>query len=382
MKKNVWVGIAALGFLLPACATGYSSLAKEQAQTADATADVTVRADNSVSAVRNVRREEIPQLQLDAQSVYQRMINYFTPETELAPVVSLEQLTAYIDFPAGGVTVSAKYGNNPAELARLKQQLGSLVRGSGGKMKSIRLTGFASPDGNTAANERLAGSRAIQFKNYLQKDMNLNAALITIDWAGEDWDGLRRLIAESGKEYKTSALAVLDGTTDPDKRRTQLRALNKGQVYKDIEKTFFSRLRRMQLAVECESVATVNSGTDLTELVYSNPEKLNLPDLLRTATVYRPGTEQYREVYEIAAYTYPSCAVAQLNAAAASLALGDKEQARYFLQQVNDDPRSYNNLGVLALMDGDAEKAAAYFRKAMPQNPRLARENLRLTETF
>lgn len=382
MKKNVWVGIAALGFLLPACATGYSSLAKEQAQTADAAADVTVTEASIVSAARNVRREEIPQLQLDAQSVYQRMINYFTPEAELAPVVSLGQLTAYVDFPAGSVTVSAKYGNNRAELARMKQQLASMIRDSGGKMKSIRLTGFASPDGNTAANEQLAGSRAIQFKNYLQKDMNLNSTLVSIDWAGEDWDGLRRLIAESGKEYKTSALAVLDGTTDPDKRRTQLKALGKGQVYKDIEKTFFSRLRRMQLAVECESVAAVNNGSDLTELVYSNPEKLNLPDLLRTAGVYRPGTEQYREIYEIAAYTYPSCAVAQLNAAAASLALGDKEQARYFLQQVDSDPRSYNNLGVLALMDGDAEKAAAYFRKSMPQNPRLARENLRLTETF
>lgn len=385
MRKNVWVGMAAFGFLLPSCATGYSSLVKEQSPTADAEVRVIETVNNPAASGRSVRHAEIPQLQLDAQAVYQRMINYFTPESEVAPVVSREQLTAYIDFPAGGVAVNAKYANNRAELAKLKQQLASLMRDSQGQVKSIRLTGFASPDGTTAENERLAGNRAIQFKSYLQKDLSLDAALITIDWAGEDWDGLRRLVAESGKEYKTSVLAVLDGTSDPDKRRTQLKALGKGQVYKDIEKTFFARLRRMQLAVESESVTVAGTGVEQVVLAYNDPEKLNkrpLADLLRTAVLYRQGTEQYREIYEIAAYAYPACAVAQLNAAAASLALGDKEQARYFLQQADGDARASNNLGVLALMDGEVEKAAAYFRKSMPQNPRLARENLRLTETF
>lgn len=94
--------------------------------------------------------------------------------------------------------------------------------------------------------------------------------------------------------------------------------------------------------------------------------------------MYRPGTDQYREVYEIAAYTYPSCAVAQLNAAAAALSQGDKEAARYFFNQIEADQRAYNNLGVLSLMDGDKEAAATYFRKYLPQNPRLVRENLRL----
>ncbi|WP_353050676.1 tetratricopeptide repeat protein, partial [Parabacteroides goldsteinii] len=73
-----------------------------------------------------------------------------------------------------------------------------------------------------------------------------------------------------------------------------------------------------------------------------------------------------------------SCAVALLNAAAASLALGDKEAARHFFQQVGDDPRAYNNQGVLLLMEGDKEGAASYFRKYLPLNPRVARENLRM----
>lgn len=80
----------------------------------------------------------------------------------------------------------------------------------------------------------------------------------------------------------------------------------------------------------------------------------------------------------MAAYTHPSCTVALLNAAAASLALGDNESARQLFQQIGDDPRAYNNQGVLLLMEGDKEGAASYFRKSLPLNPRLARENLRM----
>ena len=80
------------------------------------------------------------------------------------------------------------------------------------------------------------------------------------------------------------------------------------------------------------------------------------------------------------AYRFPDCRVAQLNAMAAALSLGDKESARIFGQRCADDPRSYINQGVLLLMDGDATSACDYFRKAMPENPRRARKNLAVAQ--
>ena len=334
------------------------------------------------SVVPLVRHAEIPQLQVDAISVYSRMIDYFTPETN-KPVAtaSTEKLTAYICFPAGSIRFNPSYGNNRAELEKLKEHLSRLADGEK-KIESVRLTGFASPDGSTTENERLAGNRAVDFKNYLQKLPELAGGVsVTIDWVGEDWKGLRKLIAKSGRSYTAEVLAILDTHTDADSRRKQLKALEKGVIYKDIEKSFFSRLRRMELAVTLNgSVATPAApSVDLPELaamVYANPGQLTLDELLQVATIYRPGTEQYREVYELAAYRFPDCRIAQLNAAAASLALGDRESARYFLQRCGDNPRSYINQGVLLLMEGDAAGAGGYFRKAIPLNPRLARENL------
>ena len=384
MRKRIIEGIAGLGLLavLPACHTQKQAIPSADLYALAAGPVETVSEQGAQSPAKPQGRSIlIPQLQVDAQSVYNKMITYINPDEELLPTVSVAKLAAYIDFPAGSVQVNPKYGNNRAELAKLEGQLKPLLQVGNGKIKKIRITGYASPDGNTKANEQLAGNRAIQFKNYLQKQFHLpNDGLITVDWVGEDWEGLQRLIAGSDKKYSSRVLSIFQLTDDPDSRRKQIKAIDNGTVYKDIEKTFFYRLRRMELAVETESETVSVNDPQLIEKVYNQPEKVSLQDFFHAAALYRPGTEQYREIYEIAAYTYPACKVAQLNAAAAALSQGDKESARYFLNQADNDQRAYNNLGVLALMEGDKETATAYFRKYAPQNPRLARENLKILE--
>ena len=331
----------------------------------------------------DTRNVQIPLIRVDATSVYREMLVYVDPEEENVSRSIAEHLTAFIDYPAGSVTLNPKYGNNRAELEKLSDRLRPLLASPKGLR--IKLTGYASPDGSTKENEQLAGNRTIQFKNYLLKQYKLpNDGTVSVDWAGEDWEGLRREVAASGKAYTRQVLAILNGTANADNRRKQLRDLDKGAVYKDLERTFFARLRRIELAVTGETSAAkaIEQGsTELDELatrVYTAFKTLSLPELLRIAAIYRPGTEQYREVYELMAYRFPDCKVAQLNVMAAALSLGDKESARIFGQRCADDPRSYINQGVLLLMDGDANSACDYFRKAMPENPRQARENLKV----
>ncbi|WP_304246910.1 hypothetical protein [Parabacteroides gordonii] len=382
MRKRILEGIAGFGLLavLPACHTQEQAVTNDVYEVAHEVQATSGQENNVTDPVGQPARSIlIPQLQIDAQSVYNQMINYITPDEELAPKVVSQHLSVYVDYPAGGVSVNPKYGNNRAELAKLEEHLQPLWKSGNGAVTKIRITGYASPDGSTKENERLAGNRSIQFKTYLQKQYNLpDNGLVTVDWVGEDWDGLKELIAKSDKKYSGRVLAIFQLTDDPDNRRKQIKAMDNGAVYKDIEKSFFGRLRRMELAVETESQTVLVNNPDLVEQIYSQPEKVALTDFIRAASLYRPGTDQYREVYELAAYTYPSCAVVQLNAAAAALSQGDKESARYFFQQVGSDLRAYNNLGVLSLMDGDKEAAMSYFKKSLPQNPRLARENMRM----
>ncbi|KKB51444.1 hypothetical protein HMPREF1212_02174 [Parabacteroides sp. HGS0025] len=382
MRKRILEGIAGFGLLavLPACNTQKQAVTNDVYEVARQEQTASGDKNKIINPVGQPARSIlIPQLQIDAQSVYNRMINYITPDEKLTPKVVSQHLSVYVDYPAGGVSVNPKYGNNQAELVKLGEHLKPLLQSGDGGITKIRITGYASPDGGTKENERLAGNRSIQFKTYLLKQFNLpDNGLVTVDWVGEDWDGLKELIAKSDKKYSSRVLAIFQLTDDPDSRRKQIRAMDNGAVYKDIEKSFFGRLRRMELTVEAESQILSTDKALLIEQIYNEPEKVSLTDFLRTASLYRPGTDQYREVYELAAYTYPSCAVVQLNAAAAALSQGDKESARYFFNQVGGDQRAYNNLGVLSLMDGDKETATSYFRKSLPQNPRLARENLRI----
>lgn len=107
---------------------------------------------------------------------------YVDPEEENASRSIAGHLTAFIDYPAGSVTLNPKYGNNRAELEKLSDRLRPLLASPKGLR--IKLTGYASPDGSTKENEQLAGNRTIQFKNYLLKQYKLpNDGTVSVDWA-------------------------------------------------------------------------------------------------------------------------------------------------------------------------------------------------------
>lgn len=171
MRKSILEGIAGIGLLavIPACGTQMEPVANINAY--ETARQIQVNPELVKENQQLSRNVSIPQLQIDAQSVYRRMITYITPDEELLPTVSADKLAAYIDFPAGAIQINAKYGNNRAELAKLEERLKSMLQLTNGKIRKIRITGYASPDGNTKENERLAGNRAIQFKNYLQNSL-------------------------------------------------------------------------------------------------------------------------------------------------------------------------------------------------------------------
>jgi len=141
---------------------------------------------------------------------------------------------------------------------------------------------------------------------------------------------------------------------------------------------FFPKLRRIEVVVQYD-VREVN-GTEASELIYTHPDLLSLDEMYAVARYYRPGSDQYREVYEVAAYHFPNDVVANVNAASAVMLTGDLISAWDYLRKVEADPRAWNNIGVLNFMEGNPEGAAIWFRKAVGIEPRKARANLQLVE--
>lgn len=379
MDNNViTIWVAALAVLTGGCSAVHTA-SRENRDTI---------ADKQVSLVRE---QTVAQVQVDAETVYRQMIEFFqVPEKSDTASVPEEiirsevrRLDASLSFKPGSVELTASYGQNSKELAGLCNDLNALWADRNVTLQSVEVTGYSSPDGNTSKNEELATGRALRLCRYLGKEMRLPENIFVVRQSQEDWDGLKRAVSEARKPYAMRVMALLDSLSQPDVRRKALGSLDKGKVWKDMENTLFAGLRRIQVnvvyqltetgLVDSEENATCIDFAHLLTAFQKEPERLTLDELLRVALAFRPGTEQYREVYELAAYRFPDCEIAQLNAGAAALSMADTVAARYFLDRVKNNPKAWINLGILSLMENDPASATDWFKKAMPERPRQAR---------
>ena len=379
MDNNViTIWVAALAVLTGGCSAVHTASGENRDTIAD-------------KQVSLVREQIVAQVQVDAETVYRQMIEFFQlPEKSDTASVPEEiirsevrRLDASLSFKPGSVELTASYGQNSKELAGLCNDLNALLADRNVTLQSVEVTGYSSPDGNTSKNEELATGRALRLCRYLGKEMRLPENIFVVRQSQEDWDGLKRAVSEARKPYAMRVMALLDSLSQPDARRKALGSLDKGKVWKDMENTLFAGLRRIQVnvvyqltetgLVDSEENATCIDFAHLLTAFQKEPERLTLDELLRVALAFRPGTEQYREVYELAAYRFPDCEIAQLNAGAAALSMADTVATRYFLDRVKNNPKAWINLGILSLMENDPASATDWFKKAMPERPRQAR---------
>ena len=302
------------------------------------------------------------------------MVSYLLPDLE-ASKERTEGAVLHIDYPVGVHDVHRTYMNNAAELHRIDSLLHPLTQDGLTTFKHISICGYASPEGTYADNEQLASRRAQGFKRYLMQTYRLPEALFQVTWVPEDWDGLTAMLEAERPPYAEESLALIRRYAVFDGRERRLMELHGGTPYRQMLKDQFPRLRRLQLTVDYH-VRNLNIE-EAAKLIYTHPKLLSLQEMYRVATFHRPGTEQYREIYEIAAFHFPADVVANVNAASAVIMAGDLVSARRYIDKVKDDPRAWNNLGVMAYLSGHPEEAAEWFRRAAGAEPEKARKNLR-----
>lgn len=307
---------------------------------------------------------------------YRSMLCFLPPEVTETRLPQ-RNATLYIDYEVGLSKVDPGYGHNRRELQKADSLLRPLLDRNQITVRALYITGYASPDGHYSDNEELAKKRTLRFRDYLQEHYRLPSGIdLYTMWIAEDWEGTVAALEASGKPYKDEALAVIRRYGVFEGREKQLMDLSGGEVYRKMLDDVFPRLRRIEMTVEYEITQGAGNEAEIVDLLYTNPAALSLAEIFSVARFYRPGSEQYREVYEIAAIYNPDNVVANVNAAAAVLLMGDIQTGRYYLEKVKNDPRAYINLGVLCMMEGKPAAAGSYFRKALAVNPRLARYNL------
>ena len=302
------------------------------------------------------------------------MVTYLTPDMETQKHRS-ESATLYIDYPTGVYDVRREFHNNRPELKKLDSLMRPLTEGNLASISSISICGYASPDGTYKDNEILASNRARCFKEYMHTTYAPEHDLYKVSSVPEDWDGLVELLQLRPMNHGDEVLSLIARTSIFEGREKQLMDMYGGTVYRELLKSYFPQLRRIRITVGYEARAF--NIEEAASLIYTHPRLLSLQEMYRVAAFYRPGTEQYREIYEIAAYHFPDDVLANINAASAVIMAGDPVSARQYLNKVADDPRAWNDFGVLAYLEGDRKKAEKWFRKALGIEPEKARKNLK-----
>ncbi len=159
--------------------------------------------------------------------------------------------SAYLDFETGKSVLLPNYKRNSLELVMIRKAMDEVIN-SHAKNISIIITGNASPDGRWSPNEDLAFHRAIALEKYLQQNYGRIVSVSKVRTAGEDWPGLRKMVAESDMAYKSAILEIIDSNENPDVKESRLRRMANGYVWAKMSRDFFPQLRRVDYDIMYE----------------------------------------------------------------------------------------------------------------------------------
>nr|WP_294861875.1 hypothetical protein [uncultured Fluviicola sp.] len=238
-------------------------------------------------------------------------------------------------------------------------------------IKSINITGFASPEGEVAFNDNLSTDRANSGKaatiEVAKKSKNEKASgeIYNLAGRGEDFDGFKVQLAKNTaikQEDKDLILRVLQMYADPNQRETEMR--NLGKSFTELDKNIFPLLRRAEVSVVYD--LTGYSDEELKSISTSDPQKLTLEELLFTATLTEDLNEKGR-LYREAEKKDPSDYRAANNVGVVLYNQGKVAEAKSQFEKANglkDNAISKNNLGAVAGVSGDRKKAADLFGQA------------------
>ena len=232
-------------------------------------------------------------------------------------------------------------------------------------INSLKVAGYASPDGKEDLNAKLADVRQDKAQKYLQKQLKKAKVNATIDSevTAEDWAGFQEALENSNINEKEMVLRVLSMYTDPEEREAQIKNLS--ETFKTIKDEILPQLRRSRLILTTDLIG--KSDEEIAALAKNDPAALNVEELLYAATLTNDLSEK-AEIYKTAVAQYAGDYRSHNNLGIAYFNLGKVAEARRCyakaLQIAPNNADVHYNAGVAAMAENDLAKAEEHLGKA------------------
>ena len=233
------------------------------------------------------------------------------------------------------------------------------------EIKGIEVSAYASPDGTLELNTNLSEKREGSSSKYLAdqlKKAEVEAELKT-KFTPEDWDGFKELMEQSNIQDKELILRVLSMYTDPEVREREIK--NLAQAFTNVADEILPQLRRAKITTSIDLIGKTDE--EIAALADSDPASLNPAELLYAATLTTDQNKQLA-IYNSFIKVYPQDWRGSNNAGMVLAQQGKYADAKPFFEKAeglnNSEPIIKNNLGTVALAEGDLDKAEALFGAA------------------
>lgn len=298
---------------------------------------------------------------------------YVQPQAE-AVKQRAEEGSARLNFAVGKHDIRPTFGSNADELQKIRSTIDLVRNDKDVELTGISLHGYASPDGTYAFNEKLAANRTEALRTYLKNYYSaLSDGLFTATSTAEDWEGVRRAVASGSIADKEAVLAIIDGSGTPDEKDRAIAARHAG-AYQTLLKDIYPPLRRTDYKVTY-NVRSFNLD-EARRIIKERPQKLSLQEMYLVANSYDKGSEDFRQVFDVAVRMFPDDELANLNAANVALERGDATSAERYLPKAGTSAEAVNARGILAVKKGDYAAARTLFRQAAQSGLAEAKANL------
>lgn len=233
-----------------------------------------------------------------------------------------------VRFPVAKTVLDPDFLSNAKALKDIEDAIRLVLDDDWAELGGIDIAGYASPEGNTKQNQHLSVGRAEALKEYIIGKFGFSEDRFNVTAGGEDWSGLRALVADSDMPYRNEVLDIIDNVPQ-EQRQTKLKALAGGRPYRSMLDVLYPQLR----------------------------------DACYISVWFSEKDDE---------------AARQINAAVEDINAGRYDAALEKLMEYKDDSRAWNALGSVNVLTENLKDARKWFEKAAEAGDADAAKNLAL----
>lgn len=305
---------------------------------------------------------------------------YWYPEEVSSPALKQRSHSAavYLTYILNKTFISPELHNNPSELARLEKEMKLYLTNPDYTVRSIRVEGFASPEGPYDNNMRLAEGRARSIIDYIVSHTGADRGLFTVGRMSENWDGLRDTLQKDASiPGRDRFLELLSSTKDTESIKARIQRIPE---YKELLANVYPHLRLSSFTVDYE-VRTYKTG-EAKELIRTNPSMLSAEEMYSVACHHGLGTAEGDAAIAVLKKHYPGADLTLSYEGVRLLQSGAYGEAVEVLSRVQHPTSgTLNALGVAHAYLGHVSEAKRLLTRAATDNADARSNLLKITRT-